>query len=80
MQWEVQGNGGLDGGAAGGGTKHRRVSKEEGFQIEGPPALRGNVTPLKHKTHSHTQTHTLRIRPQGDMPGGCGCQACDGVG
>ena len=31
VQWEVQGNGGLDGGAAGGGTKHRRVSKEEGF-------------------------------------------------
>lgn len=31
VQWEVRGNGGLDRGAAGGGTKHRRVSKEEGF-------------------------------------------------
>lgn len=30
-QWEEQGNGGLDGGAAGGGTKYRQVSKEEGF-------------------------------------------------
>lgn len=39
VRWEVRGIGGLDGGAAGGGTKHRRVSKED----EGFFRLRGHL-------------------------------------
>lgn len=31
VQWEVRGNGVLDGGAAGGGTKYKRVSVKEGY-------------------------------------------------
>lgn len=38
--------------------------RRKDFQIAGPPALRRNVIPLKHKTHSnrpytHTHTHFL---------------------
>lgn len=45
--------------------------RRKDFQIAGPPALRRNVIPLKHKTHSNRPyTHTLLIRSQGNMPGG----------
>lgn len=56
--------------------------KRKGFQIEGPPALRRNVTPLKHKTHTqppcthtHADTHTYWI--SGEYARGCGSHACD---
>lgn len=45
--------------------------KRKGFQIEGPPALRRNVTPLKHKAHSrppYTHTHTRLLS---DLRGKC---------
>lgn len=53
--------------------------RRKDFQIAGPPALRRNVIPLKHKTHSnrpYTHTHTS-YQISGEYARGCGCQACD---
>lgn len=59
--------------------------KRKGFQIEGPPALRRNVTPLKHKTYSLPPCTPADMRTSYRISGeyargrGRGCHACDGA-
>lgn len=70
--------GGVEVGAAGGGTECRRVSKEERVSMEGPPALWRNVKSLKSKTETQPPRHTyISYWISWDMPvreglgGGC---------
>lgn len=72
VRWEALGNGGLHGGAAGGGTKHRWASKEEGFSDCGATCIKEECHTIKTQNtqQSTLHTHTLLIRSQGNMPGG----------
>lgn len=64
VRWEVRGNGrggGYTGARQGVALNIDERLRRKDFPIAGPPAIRRNVMPLKHKTHSnrpYAQTHT----------------------
>lgn len=77
VRWEALGNGGLHGGAAGGGTKHRWASKKEGFSDCGATCIKEECHTIKtHSNRPYTHTHTS-YQISGEYARGCGCQACD---
>lgn len=78
VRWEALGNGGLHGGAAGGGTKHRWASKEEGFSDCGATCIKEECHTIKTQNTQQSTLHThTSYQISGEYARGCGCQACD---